>query len=179
MVMNLPERLIPRSGIQIIMRQFALIILLPAAIGCLQQTPPVQSTVLVAIPLDSVADVRAAVAHASEAPRAIIFIHVHWSILHPHSTQFQEFVSVWHSAHPEYPVSFHRIDFTEACGDYAPITSLPGYSEWEQSAGRHPFGGNGEWAWIADGKLVDIDAQLGTSNAELLKRTENAFLKVD
>ena len=89
--------------------------------------------------------------------------------------QFRQFAVDWQRVHPEFPVKFVRIDFTSVCDDYSPITSLPGYVEFVRKAGHHPFGGNGEWAWIADGSLVDIGPVIDVPTDELISRTEAAF----
>ena len=134
-----------------------------------------ETTLKIATSLTSRAAVHDAVREAADSPRAIVFIQVPYAVTQRHVEQFDEFAMQWHKTHGDFPVEFHRVSFHHACENYEPITDLPGYSEWETNAGHHPFGGNGEWVWIADGRLTDIGSVFGVSNSAITARTESAF----
>lgn len=156
----------------VMMRCTAMFIVALLAFGCSSQKP---SEVHNAQSLATAAEVHAAVRQAASAPRAIVFIDVPWAFMEQPSAKFEAFAKHWRRTHPNTPIDFHCIDFSEACEHCEPIIELPGYDDWRREAGRHPFGGSGEWVWISKGVLTDIGAVFDAPVEELTARTEAAF----
>ncbi len=95
--------------------------------------------------------------------------------MEPQKRLFLNFSNHSNRTNAKDPNAYYYLDFSIASRDYSPNTNLPGWSETHERLGRWPFHGNGEWAWILEGELVDIGPVGQASLADLDSRTSSAF----
>ena len=126
--------------------------------------------------LETPDDVRRAISRAIDAKRAIVFVHVDWSIMEPWHNRFCSFATSYHDRYPDDPVQFHQIDVTPTTNDRSPLTSMPGWP----GTGREIYvksgtGGCGDIIWINEGIVQHVEMVSETSNAEGLITKTLAF----
>ena len=155
------------------MRTTFLIFFTLTILGCSPGQPLPKPIVIV--PIATRSEIERVVAEAAREDRAIIFVHVGWAPMEPQKRLFLNFSNHWNRTNAKLPIAFYYLDFSIASRDYSPITNLPGWSETHERLGRNPFHGNGEWAWILEGELVDIGPVWQASLADLDSRTSSAF----
>ena len=156
---------------------FALVACLPFTLIAIVAIPrlwPTNSTVVYSLNLKNRAAVEQAVGAAIANPRTVVYVSVGWSATAVvGQKEFEHFAAEWQRTRPALDVSFHCIDFTStstSTPNYSAITSLPGWAET-----RRRIHGNGELAWVVDGRIVDVGI-IGFGNSqELILRTDRLF----
>lgn len=136
------------------------------------------SFVVESMKFDSRDEVDAAVALAAKHSRSVVFVNCDWAFMSPYRETFDKFAENWHQKRPDKPVHFHCIDFSTTL-DYSSIKSLPGWAETRERIGRNPFGGSGEYAWILNGRLVDIGPEWFATPDELIKKADRLFAETN
>lgn len=158
--------------------KFALVACLLVALIAIVAIPRLwqtNSTVVYSLNLKNRAAVELAVAAAIANPRTVIYVNVNWSATAVVQREdFERFATDWQRTHPALPVSFYCIDFTST-SDYSPIKSLPGWAETLERTGRFAFHGNGELAWVVDGRLVDVGRIGFGDSKEFIQQTARLF----
>lgn len=124
------------------------------------------------------ADVELAVRNAQRSDRAVIFVHVDWSMdMYFVGPTFIEFCEAYNSLRGLPAVGFHYIDFSPATEGYLPLRNLDGWKELEsQRGGGSLIHGQGEVAWLKRGRAVAVQRiEYDMTPEDLLIQTLSAF----
>lgn len=123
--------------------------------------------------LESAMDVTAALEEAVSWPLAIILINVRWAPMTRARQRFCELEAAIRSRYPNLNIAFRSIDFTPVEDNYAPLRSLPGWTDLEQAnSGQSLIHAHGEFAWIRDGRVLHVQRPSDFSTVEdLIEKT--------
>ena len=112
--------------------------------------------------------------HATRCERAVVFINVNWSLTSQIcQRKFAEFAIEYSTHQSVDPAMFHFVEAAPvSTNGYRPLRSVPG---WQQlitnNAGTAMIHGEGEVAWIENGRVLDVRSIYGMSVIELAELT--------
>ena len=118
------------------------------------------------------ADAEAAIEHAAGCERAIIHVHIDWSMYAIQHKRFTEFMMKHVEGNPNSNLMFHYVDCTNLGIDYSVFSTLEGWDE----RGR-AISGCGEVIWLENGRVVKVSsmAEINFSISELTQVTNEVF----
>ncbi|KLU02350.1 hypothetical protein RISK_005416 [Rhodopirellula islandica] len=122
---------------------------------------------------NSEVDVRRLVDNALVSRRSVMFIDVDWAITEIYHRRYAEFLVAYHTQHPNDSLMFHFVDCSSVSQDYGPLREIPGWQQLMVDAGTAMIHGNGEIAWIENGRVLHVQSIRAFNTAsELVEFTE-------
>lgn len=116
-----------------------------------------------------------AVANAANSPKAVMFVHLDWTMELPSvRIQFVDFMISYAEQFPGEDVSFHYIDFTPD-SSYKTLKSLPGWQEMERPH-YSLVNGEHELVWMLNGQVLKVEPiHSFPTTSELITTTRSIF----
>ena len=122
---------------------------------------------------NSEAVVHGVIDNALGSRRSVMFIHVDWAMTEIYHQQYAEFLVAYHTKYPSDALLFHFADCSSVSQNYAPLRAIPGWQQLIDDAGTAMIHGNGEVAWIENGRVLHVQSIREFETAsELVEFTE-------